>query len=182
MYYLYDSLGRVTNEFSAYNNSAPPASGVVPSVVTNLCKLTTYDYNPVAGATVGGNADDGSKTSAARTETVVLPALVGGTWQAQEVSRTYSPDAFTTRPRRDQQCPVPGTNAVWGGPGNLLTLTWNYGVLDQFGDPLDPAAVGQIQSVSRPDGTVTLYGYSSWAGSITTDVSTWRVNRLEQPD
>jgi RHS repeat-associated protein len=180
-YYVYNTNGLVTSQYSAYGNSTPPSDPTQqPDVVSNLCKLTTYDYTSVAATEVDAVTNNPSQ---ARTIAVVLPVLVSGSWQAQEVSRTYQAfDDFCTAqgpaaaPRMEEQfCVLPGVAwedtttfhpGGWKALTNVNTITLSY--------PLDDviSEAGKPEAVFRADGTATLYTYSQTDTNFVTVEST----------
>jgi RHS repeat-associated protein len=166
VFYQYDSSGRITNAFSAFGNSTPPALGVVPDVVSNQCKQTTYNFTPVSAI------DDGTlQVFLPRTTTVILPAT-GATNGRAEVSRIYRTVASDYVEEED--CPNPG--ATNGTPGNVRTVTYNYDV--SVGAP----NAGRVESVSRPDGTATFYTYSMGGSTLTTEEDTGQPDDWEAPN
>ena len=151
VYNLYDTIGRVTNAYSAYNNSAPPSPGTIPDVVSNQCKLVVYDYTPIAGT-----VDDGSVLPfSPRTTTTILPSAIA-TGGKTEVMRTY--DVIGPNFIEEELAANPG--APFATAGNVRSVTTNYDSTSS------PASAGRIKAVSRPDGSASVFTYSTNAGSL----------------
>jgi RHS repeat-associated protein len=158
VYYDYDAYGRVTTNYSAYMNSAPPTSGE-PNPLVNHCKVTQYTY--LADPTGGTDFDPAyspGPTVVPYTTVISIPVQgSGGTWSLQEVSRTYHwSDAGTDE---IQQCPGPG--AAWDDSGNLVTTT----TTSTAGD----FTAGRPLSIVHPDGTTTTFSYPDQYTTIETD-------------
>jgi RHS repeat-associated protein len=88
----------------------------------------------------------------------VIEKLLG-----QEISRRYTVD-FPGE-RRDIQCKSIG--ALWNDPSNLVTITKTS---------LGGASEGEVQSILRPDGTMSIYTYAKTATQKTTTVKTGEPN------
>lgn len=89
------------------------------------------------------------------------------TIQGIEVSRRYT--AYRPGEKREIQALTP--NAEWNDPGNLVTVTRTY---------LSGAFDGKTRSISRPDGTLSIYQYEYIApdgvSNLVTTVSTGQPN------
>jgi RHS repeat-associated protein len=154
VYYVYDDVGRITSQFSAYNNNAPPALGVQPNPLVDLCKETDFSY------------DDSSVNTNTPIRTVIsYPVFTGGSYALKEVSRSYAKVLIegASSWMETFACPQPG--AAQTDPANLDTLTFYYG-------NGDPASENRVQYVSRPDGTTTYYTYTLTGSDFTTVEST----------
>jgi hypothetical protein len=90
-YYLYDWLGRITNEFSTYGNNLPPDVGTVPQLPQCIYRLTEYFYGLDGGD--GVKVDNNGVTNDIATIPVItvvsVPVQGDSGWSFQEVSRTY---------------------------------------------------------------------------------------------
>lgn len=148
VYYVYDSLGRKTNEFSTFANNPSPPAGTVPNPITNNCKETDYAYT-LSSSEDGVTDDDSIYITTPRRTIVSIPAQGA----LREISRTY--DQVFELSEEVQQCPAPGS--LWNASGNLRTITAYYstGVTNVPGG----STRGKIQSISHPDGTAALYRY-----------------------
>ena len=96
--YGYDSQGRITGHYSAFGDQAPTSDA-------RLCRLTTYDYTPLAGT------EDVGTNVAHTARTVVEYQPYNNT--SNEVSRTYTIVAPTYQ--RTIRCATAG--AAPGGRG-----------------------------------------------------------------
>lgn len=147
VHYKYDHLGRVTNEFSAFGNSTPPALGYEPTWSSG-CKLTEYAYS--LDSTADGILDEGKVMPDVARRTIIK---IGASGDFQEVSRTYRyvNGSFDNYGRWAgsteivQACPEP--EARWGDAGNVTTLTTK-----------NPD--GTVSTITHPSGTVTSYTYT----------------------
>lgn len=164
-YFMYDGSGRITNEFSAYLNYAPPSNPTnQPNPSVNPCKITSYSYAPVSGS-----PDDGTGNPfIARQVTVSVPVSSGGSYTNVEVSRLYR--SLTSGSEEDQQCTKPG--AAWDDSGNLTTITYYDASMPGIMRPL---------SICRPDGTATVYNYSTDGTNFTTTESTGAPDYWAEP-
>jgi len=137
-YYVYDSQNRATNVFSGFLNQA---------VTTNsaLCRTLahTYTTNVISGA---GDTGYLEKTRPRQTIEFLLD---------QEVGRSY----FVALPgeRRQIGCATPG--ASWSNANNLVTVTRLF---------TNGFYQNEIQSVTRPDGTMDFYIYDPLIASPAT--------------
>ncbi|MEI8122611.1 MAG: hypothetical protein WCI20_11200 [bacterium] len=135
-YYTYDSLGRVSTNYSTYGTNAPPNPGTQP--YPNLCKVTEYAYS--FDPDVDGIGDDSGLYLLTARRTIVKVPVAGA---PQEISRTYHRVYDSTR-EEAQECPDPG--ATWGAAANLRMVT----VKDDQ---------GRVVSSLHQDGTATIYTY-----------------------
>jgi hypothetical protein len=141
-YSSYDANGNPLTVYSSFNDVTPAnySSG----------KETVYTYNPTS-AGVSGSGDNG-------TANPNVPRLTITYLQSQEISRSYTVFPSVSE-RLDIQCTVAG--AAWNASGNLVTTNLFYtSGANQFA----------LQSVVRPDGTMTTYNYitnSSYQTNIT---------------
>ncbi len=163
-YFLYDSMQRVTTKYSTYLNYNPPAAGVQPNPVVDLCRETDYYYTPQ----VPGD-DSTAQPKVARLEVVSLPVIAGGTTNLQEVSRIYR-----SVPEGDEideyRCPLPGAN--WNAAGNLVTRTVTYW------DQSNTNTYGRPRWQVFPDGTATIYTYQADTNRVLTNI----IAQTGQPD
>jgi len=152
IYDVYDSQARKHIEYSAYGNSAAPTPGTQPDPLTAHCRETDYAYD------IAENPVD--PTLPYQTA-VILPVLVSGTWQTNEVSRSYE-SKFISGGEVDDwivKCPYPG--ASFSDANNLVTATYTYYTTDyQNGLPF---------LINHPDGTSTSYTYADQYTTTETD-------------
>src|SRR5208282_2208783 len=122
--------------------------GSVPNPLSDGCKEIDYSYtlDPTNGI-----ADDGS-------DRPYLPRLtitrVPANRSLREISRTYF-SSDSSGWDETQVCPTPG--ATWGYAGNLSTV--HYYNLQQLNGNNGQLSRAQLYSVSRPDGTASIYEY-----------------------
>ncbi len=147
--------------YNGYDTSGKPAdvySSFGDATITTMsnARRTIYDYTTYY---VGGSGDDGTISTNTPRMTIVSV-------QGTEVSRSYS--AFPSVGERiDIQCAV--TGAAWNDPANLYTTNFYYtSGANQFA----------LQSVIRPDKTMTTYNY------LTNSTGTYQTNitATGQPD
>jgi RHS repeat-associated protein len=139
-YYVYDDIGRVITNYSAYANNAPPTAGTEPVPVTDNCKVTAYAYSLTSGE--DGIEDDGSVLDFIPRKTVIsLPA--SGT--LHEVSRSYR-NIYDEENETDQQVRNPGD--TWGATDSLSTYTLSD-------------TQGRVVYTQAPDYSTTAYTYST---------------------
>lgn len=138
--YDYDSLGKVLNTYTSFNNSAAPAfSPTSPNTVP------TGDYRLVAFT--------GSNTNEVVTESL----MVGGV--STVVSRRFVTRDFNTSNPYDQVVEEVATTSTTAAAGDATSLktttrTVRLGIFQ-----------GKPQRIVRPDGTVTIHSYVYDAGS-----------------
>ena len=132
----YDANGNPIDVYTSYGD-------ILLSYATNNsgggAQHTVYTYDPEA-AGVSASGDDGTLNS-------IIPRLVIRSYGSTEVSRQYTvfPSAGV---RLDVQCTVPGAN--WNDASNLTTTNTFYtNETNQYA----------MQTVLRPDGTMTAYNY-----------------------
>lgn len=147
-YYVYDESGLVVTNFSAYGNNPPPTVKTnAPDPATDQCKQTVNTYD--------------SYGQLIQTD-VSVP---DGSGSMREIASSYH--THNQNQTIDEVASNPGIGS-WGA-GNLATVTWTY-------DDSDPVSAGRIKSVSRSDGTATLYLYTLTATNFIT------VESSGQPD
>ena len=123
-------------EYDTLGRIARKLSSVGNQSVTtdsSLCRAVTYDYT-----TIGGSGDIGTLTNLARTEIETLLDV--------EVSRIYR--VCLSNETHAIVCLT--TGAVWTATNNLVTVTKRYS---------SGAFSNEVQSISNPDGTMSLYEY-----------------------
>lgn len=179
-YYVYDSSMRKVSEYSAYLNSAAPATNNVPNPLTDHCKVTQYTYS-LTNATDGID-DDGSVEAQLPRKTVVqLPVFNGSTWSLQEVSRTLFSATMQTNPtvliEQTQICPLPG--AKWNDIGNLKSIQARN--FFAHGDTNISTYLGQTIYSSNPDGTATVYSYQLTPTNYTITTQTGQPDSWSSP-
>jgi RHS repeat-associated protein len=134
----YDSNGNITNVYSSFGD-------ITLAYATNNAgggaRRTLYTYDPTA-AGVSDSGDNGTCNAIIPRRTI---NYIGG----QEVSRSYTVFPAVNM-RLDILCTTPG--AAWNASGNLTTTNYFYS------NPNDPNQFA-LQSVIRPDGTMTAYNY-----------------------
>jgi RHS repeat-associated protein len=109
-----------------------------PTTTESLCRVVQYDYTPFGGS------DDGSFASdAARTITERL--------RGQTVKKTLR--VVLNGELREYQCPNAGNDIT--STDNLVTVT-RTNISGPF--------AGELSSIERPDGTMSLYSYAFDAG------------------
>lgn len=159
-YNTYDSYGRTTTNYSAFENYSPPAAGTAPNPSVNPCKVTSYFYDldyTDDQAILTPETIQGDPLFPPRKTIISLPVQSGSSWQLHEVSRSYS---FTPQDNvylgaayfwatQIQQCVAPG--GFYYDPNNLVTTTEVINSSD-WSDRL-PTAVYQS------DGTVLNFNY-----------------------
>jgi RHS repeat-associated protein len=148
-YYTYDIYGRVTNEFSAYNNSAPPTSGA-PDPLVNHCRLTTYTYDV---ATIDSNSISGEDAFNSRWTTNWIPVQGMSGWALHAVSSQYN--FLGAGSSYMQQYVNPGVDATELETTTFLTTNY-FGVQSPY-------------LITRPDGTSVFYDYIDQYTTVETD-------------
>jgi hypothetical protein len=126
--YDYDSSQRVAKVWSAFLNQAPTSN-------SNLCRVVTYDYTPLAGS-----GDPYTSTNRART---TVTWLLG-----REVARSYL--VLLPGAKKEIQCQWPAD--VWSSASNLITATTYY---------TNGLASNLVASVQWPDSSFDLYQYAT---------------------
>jgi RHS repeat-associated protein len=168
-YYKYDPQGRKTEEYSAYGAYQPPPATRAPDPAQDHFKKTVYSYTLTDA--VDGVTDNG-------TVNAWLPRKVSvsvtGSGVLREISRTYRRVTDTTQ-EEIQECPNPIATTRWSDNASLRTINFYYYALDDS----DDYRKGLPVSVSRPDGTATVYTYSS-DGSVKT-VGTGQPDSWDRP-
>lgn len=143
-YNVYDESGHVVTNYSAYGNNPPPTIKTnVPDPATDLCKQTVNTYDSY-GQLIQTDA-----------------SVPDGSGAMREIASSYH--THNQNQTIDEVASNPGIGS-WGA-GNLFTVTWTY-------DDSDPVSAGRIKSVTRPDGTATLYSYTLTATNFITVEST----------
>ena len=148
-YYQYDSIGRKTNEFDAYENSTLPSRSTPPNPATTPCKNIQYYYS------IDGLYTD-TNNFYSPVETIVSIPNSSGT--LKEISREYHTTAVAAGLDTFAQCPNPGLG--YSDPSNFVTAT-QYSMTNDFSQ-------GLPISVTHPDGTETTYEYIVASNSMTT--------------
>jgi RHS repeat-associated protein len=132
VYYAnYDTNGNPSNVFSSY--------GDITLANYSNAKETVYTYDPVA-AGVSGSGDSGLCNSITARRTV-------GYIQGKEVERSYTVFPAANE-RLDILCTT--SNAAWNAVGNLITTNYLY---------TNGPNKNALQSIIKPDGTMTAYYY-----------------------
>jgi RHS repeat-associated protein len=153
--FSYDDKSRVVTQFSAFLNSGPTTD---PS----LCRSIEYNYS---SGVVSGSGDDSSLSPASPRRTI---EFILGT----PVSMNYS----VFKPGESRQITCLSPSAAWDNSSNLVTITryytngWNF---------------DKLQSVLRPDGTMTLYQHlqADYSGGAYTNLqNTTNIVISGQPD
>ncbi len=147
----YDSEHRVAREYSAHLDAAPTTN-------STLCRVTEYAY--ALTQAVDGEVEGGSYLPDKARKTIVTLPGQGG---AHEVSRSYR--KLYSGLTMEKACPNP--LSTWSTSGNLLTKTEYY---------TEGSDDGRVARVTRPDGTVSLYGYGQSATALTTTNKTGEIN------
>jgi RHS repeat-associated protein len=116
-----------------------------PDAPEDQSRVTLNDYTPLTGS-----GDDG--TLSPNTPRTVVETVLGA-----ETSRHYT--VIIRGESRSIRAASPG--AVWNDPANLVTITCIY---------TDGDFKGKTRSVTRPDGTMSLYSYAISGDTMTTTV------------
>jgi YD repeat-containing protein len=127
--YVYDSIGRQTEHYRPFLNSAPTTN-------SSLCRLTSTTYT---NSVVSGSGDE--HTVGPFTPRRVIEYILG-----TEVSRRYA--VVKWGEHRDIRCPNPG--AAWDDSGNMVTVSYTL---------TDSRYFGQPGKISHADGTIQLFRY-----------------------
>jgi RHS repeat-associated protein len=128
-----------------------PLTNQAPTDTSSLCHKVEYDYTPMSGS-----GDTGAhRPQLPRRE---ITYLLG-----QEVGRRYW--VYRKGEKREIVCTVPG--AAWNAAANLVTITKRH-----CGGPTDQ----ELQSVTRPDGTMAIYTYAITSATKTTTVDEGKPN------
>jgi RHS repeat-associated protein len=139
-YYTYDSYGRVTNIFSAYNNSSAPTGGTAPNPLVNHCKLTSYAYDV---PTIDTNNNTTEDIFQSRWTTNLIPVQGSSGWALQVVACQFY---YLDSEESDlYQYINPGVDSSYLYTGTSDGQNW-FGVRSPW-------------EISHPDGTSTFYDY-----------------------
>jgi RHS repeat-associated protein len=151
-YKYYDAAGQqLQAAYSGFGDqSAPtPSSGVNPS----QCRYTQYSYTPVTLADGGTNFINSPRSA--------TTYLLGNA-----IAQSY----LVVLPGQTQQIRCQRPTANWNDTDNLVTITQYY---------TNGPNLGRVESVTNPDGTMTIYQYSQATdGSQTNTVSTGQPDGL----
>jgi RHS repeat-associated protein len=129
--YQYDNLGRQTNHFSAFTNSAPTTNPA-------LCRRVASTHT---NSVVAGSGDDWTLERFTPRQVI---EYVNGT----EIGRRYT--VLQTGLRLDIQCPNPG--ASWNDTNNLITTNYLQTDFVHYGQP---------SRTIRPDKTAQIFAYDA---------------------
>ncbi len=132
--FSYDPLGRLLERVSQLGDAPPDAPA-------DQNRVARFDYSPAA---VPNSGDDGSIEP-------LTPRRIDEYLKGIPVATRYT--VLLPGERRDIHCPTPGNE--WNHPSNLVTVTRYF---------LSGPHQGAIQSLQRPDGTLTLHTFSSSPG------------------
>ena len=164
-YYTYDGYKRKLKEYSAYNNSAPPASGE-PDISTCHCKRIEYQYPDIdeMGHT---SLDTPSST------TVKIAAYNGSSWVWQTVSMTDETIWMPNSGGTPGTLPASDETLLYFNPADTSKnlRTWTRTFTGGWG-------AGQPKDITHPDGSMTTYAYPDQYTTITTNADGTLTTRI----